>query len=222
MLAVTARRVEEPELTAVALSRSEQMSRVSCENTAPERRVLDALSLLDVSFDAHRRTPVGKPDVVLNAERVAVFIDGCFWHGCPTHYVRPTTRAEFWAAKLLENTTRDREQTSELEALGWRVVRVWEHEVFTDLDAVIARIERAIGGQQPDEDEAWRVERVDEIDRSCRIERRFLVSLRPPRIERTVDGRRNTTKWKAPRSIISQPRGVVAPTLGAPVRYRPR
>lgn len=183
----------------MALSRSEQMSRIANANTAPERRVLDALALMDVPFVANGRAPVGRPDVVLDEHHVAVFIDGCFWHGCPTHYVRPTARADFWAEKLLENTTRDREQTGALEALGWRVVRAWEHEVFVDLDAVMARIERAIAGEVPHEDEAWRVYRVDELDRATRLERRFLVSLREPRRESVLDGRRNTAKWKVPR-----------------------
>lgn len=184
----------------MALSRSEQMSRIANANTAPERRVLDALSLMDVPFDRHGRAPIGRPDVVLGEHRVAVFIDGCFWHGCPTHYVRPTARESFWAAKLLENTTRDREQTRELESCGWHVVRAWEHEVFVALDAVMARIERALAGEAPHEDDAWRVYRVDELDRTTRLERRLLVSLRDPRRESIIEGRRNTAKWKVPRS----------------------
>lgn len=176
------------------------MSRIASANTAPERRVLDALSLMDVPFTAYGRTPVGKADVVLDLHRIAVFIDGCFWHGCPTHYVRPTARETFWADKLLENTSRDREQTLALESCGWHVVRAWEHEVFVDLDAVMARIERALVGEAPHEDEAWRVYRVDELDRATRLERRLLVSLREPRRETIIEGRRNTAKWKVPRS----------------------
>lgn len=68
----------------------------------------------------------GKPDFVFRRERVAVFVDGCFWHGCPQHATRPATRAEWWAAKLARNRERDRLVTRTLRKAGWRVVRVWE------------------------------------------------------------------------------------------------
>lgn len=182
----------------MALSRSAQMARIHGEDTSPERVLCAALLARNISFDAHARTPVGRPDVVMPATQVAVFIDGCFWHGCPTHYVRPRTRTDFWSAKLVENTTRDRKQTRDLEALGWRVVRAWEHEVFVAPDAVLARIERAMRDEDIDEDDAWRVVRVDVLDPATDLERRHMVSLREPITERYVDSKRTTTKWKLP------------------------
>ena len=77
----------------------------------------------------HAATPAGRPDIVFPGARVAVFIDGCFWHGCPDHYVRPRSSEEFWSKKLAENCRRDSVQTKRLEDIGWRVCRVWEHEV---------------------------------------------------------------------------------------------
>ncbi|HYR57067.1 MAG TPA: very short patch repair endonuclease, partial [Chthoniobacteraceae bacterium] len=70
----------------------------------------------------------GKPDFVFRRERVAVFVDGCFWHGCPKpkHAPLPKNRAEWWAAKLARNKARDRVVTRTLRGLGWKVVRVWE------------------------------------------------------------------------------------------------
>jgi DNA mismatch endonuclease (patch repair protein) len=70
----------------------------------------------------------GKPDFVFRPERVAVFVDGCFWHGCPKpkHAPKPKTRAEWWAAKLERNKVRDRVVTRALRKAGWKVVRVWE------------------------------------------------------------------------------------------------
>jgi DNA mismatch endonuclease (patch repair protein) len=59
---------------------------------------------------------------------VAVFIDGCFWHGCPDHATRPQRNADWWASKLDGNKERDRKTTHSLEAAGWRVLRFWEHE----------------------------------------------------------------------------------------------
>lgn len=182
----------------MALSRSEQMSRIHGENTSPERLLCAALSKRGLVFDAHARTPVGRPDVVIPAVQVAVFIDGCFWHGCPEHYVRPRTRAEFWAAKLLENTRRDRRQTAALERQGWHVVRVWEHEVFVALDDVVSRIvATAVSGPGEHEDE-WRVFRVELLDADTNLERRYLISLRTPQRERVANVKRTTTKWKCP------------------------
>jgi DNA mismatch endonuclease (patch repair protein) len=69
-----------------------------------------------------------RPDLVFTRRRVAVFIDGCFWHGCPVHATSPATRARFWADKIAANRERDRRHDDVLAASGWTVVRVWEHE----------------------------------------------------------------------------------------------
>lgn len=69
-----------------------------------------------------------RPDIVFTRARIAVFVDGCFWHGCPTHATSPRANASYWAAKIELNQRRDREQAAALEANGWRVVRIWEHE----------------------------------------------------------------------------------------------
>ena len=79
--------------------------------------------------------------MVFTRARIAVMIDGCFWHGCPAHYVEPKTRTEFWASKIAGNMARDVETTALLEAAGWLVLRFWEHE---SLDDVLARIETAL------------------------------------------------------------------------------
>lgn len=67
-------------------------------------------------------------DIAFTRAKLAVLVDGCFWHGCPTHSVPPKNNAAWWAAKLEKNRQRDGETTRALEAAGWRVVRVWEHE----------------------------------------------------------------------------------------------
>lgn len=71
----------------------------------------------------------GKPDFVFRARRVAVFVDGCFWHGCPKHGTRPRQNRAFWDRKLRRNRARDRRVNRELRAQGWRVLRIWEHEL---------------------------------------------------------------------------------------------
>ena len=68
----------------------------------------------------------GKPDFVWRSKRVALFVGGCFWHGCPRHKRTPRSRIGFWSTKLARNVERDTEVTRELRAAGWKVVRVWE------------------------------------------------------------------------------------------------
>lgn len=95
-----------------------------------------------------RRQPLaGKPDFIFRKARVAVFVDGCFWHGCPKpkHAPLPKTRAEWWAAKLAKNKARDRDVTQALRQTGWRVVRVWECDLAQkNWPNVARRIKRAI------------------------------------------------------------------------------
>ncbi|WP_083542085.1 very short patch repair endonuclease [Kribbia dieselivorans] len=67
-------------------------------------------------------------DIAFMRAKVVVLVDGCFWHGCPIHYVEPKTRADFWRQKIAGNRSRDRETTAALEAAGWTVLRFWEHE----------------------------------------------------------------------------------------------
>jgi len=77
-----------------------------------------------------RQQPVfGKPDFVFPKRRVAVFVDGCFWHGCPQHATKPRNNAAFWRKKLAANKARDRLVTRTLRHAGWRVLRIWEHEL---------------------------------------------------------------------------------------------
>ena len=70
-----------------------------------------------------------RPDFVFRKERVAVFVDGCFWHGCPKHATWPANRAAWWRAKIEGNRSRDRRVNRALRRAGWRVVRVWEHQL---------------------------------------------------------------------------------------------
>ena len=77
-----------------------------------------------------RNQPVfGKPDFVFRQVRLALFVDGCFWHGCPKHATKPANNRAFWRRKLSSNKTRDRLVTRTLRKTGWRVLRIWEHEL---------------------------------------------------------------------------------------------
>ncbi|CEH08555.1 NaeI very short patch repair endonuclease (V.NaeI) [Propionibacterium freudenreichii] len=69
-----------------------------------------------------------RPDIVFTKNRVAVFVDGCFWHGCPKHFHMPKVHTDFWQAKIARNRARDERDTLALEAANWTVIRIWEHE----------------------------------------------------------------------------------------------
>jgi len=80
-----------------------------------------------------------RADIVFRRQKVAVFVDGCFWHGCPQHGTRPKTNSSYWSAKIARNMERDRLNGAELNGAGWTVVRVWEHELPVDAAERIAR-----------------------------------------------------------------------------------
>jgi DNA mismatch endonuclease (patch repair protein) len=90
-----------------------------------------------------------RPDFVFPKLGIAVFVDGCFWHGCPLHATQPKQNAEFWSAKIAANQARDRLVTRTLRARGWRVLRIWEHELTKRHQArLLARLHR-IGLRTP-------------------------------------------------------------------------
>jgi len=82
-----------------------------------------------------------RADIVFSRVHVAVFVDGCFWHGCPDHMTWPKANAEWWRAKIEANIARDRRTDEQLEEAGWTVVRVWAHE---PIDAAADRVELAV------------------------------------------------------------------------------
>jgi DNA mismatch endonuclease (patch repair protein) len=85
-----------------------------------------------------------RPDFVFAARRLAVFVDGCFWHGCPQHGTRPRGNAAFWRAKFRRNQARDRRDTRRLGRAGWKVLRLWEHELKPKArPALLAKLRKA-------------------------------------------------------------------------------
>jgi DNA mismatch endonuclease (patch repair protein) len=113
-------------------------------DTGPELAVRSALHRRGLRFRKNTRpiASIGcRADVVFSRARVAVFVDGCFWHGCPDHGFTPTTNTAYWAAKLERTVMRDRRNDAALAAAGWTVVRVWEHELAAD---AVARIEAVV------------------------------------------------------------------------------
>ena len=88
----------------------------------------------------------GRPDFVFKKTKLAVFVDGCFWHGCPLHSTKPRNNAAFWRRKFAANKTRDLLVNRMLRRRGWRVLRIWEHELARKHEArLLRRVRRALG-----------------------------------------------------------------------------
>lgn len=82
----------------------------------------------------------GRPDFANRKEKKVIFVDGCFWHKCPKCYKEPKTRKEFWVSKIQRNVERDKEVNKELRKRGWKVIRIWEHDVRKNKENVIRRV----------------------------------------------------------------------------------
>lgn len=120
---------------------SARMSRQASRDTAPEVAVRRLLHAAGYRYRLHRPVPGLRRrtiDIVFPGPKVAVFLDGCFWHGCPTHATRPKSNAEWWRDKLDRNMARDLETTARLAAEGWTVLRFWEHEPADDVARQVA------------------------------------------------------------------------------------
>jgi DNA mismatch endonuclease (patch repair protein) len=92
----------------------------------------------------------GKPDFTFRNHRLTVFVDGCFWHSCPDHARQPKSNRLFWRRKLSTNRKRDKFVTQTLRRLGWRVLRIWEHDLARKRQMkLVRRIQRALNGEVP-------------------------------------------------------------------------
>jgi len=123
------------------------MSRIRARNTAPERALRAALRALGhTGYRLNYSKVPGRPDVAFVGRGVAVFVNGCFWHGCP-HCAqrRPKSNSAFWSTKLDANKARDARKVRELRKAGWRVLTVWECRVMRNAVLEARRVARALG-----------------------------------------------------------------------------
>jgi len=100
-------------------------------DTKPELALRSAVHALGLRYRVNARPLKGvrrTADLLFTRARVAVFLDGCFWHGCPEHHTVAKTNGDFWAQKVSDNRRRDRDTDAKLAEAGWRSVRIWEHE----------------------------------------------------------------------------------------------
>jgi DNA mismatch endonuclease (patch repair protein) len=123
------------------LQRSRCMSKIRSKNTKPELALRRALFARGLRFRT-RMPLLGRPDIIFTKAKLVVFVDGCFWHGCPIHGTMPKSNQDYWSAKLARNRARDAETTAALEREGWCVLRHWAHEIAEDAAGVAEVIQQ--------------------------------------------------------------------------------
>lgn len=120
--------------------RTHNMSMIRGKNTGPEIKLRKMLWSEGIrGYRIHYKLP-GKPDIVFTKKKIAIFIDGCFWHKCPICFQEPETRKEFWMKKIQSNVERDKKVNEQLKNEGWDVIRIWEHEIRKEPNHVRERI----------------------------------------------------------------------------------
>lgn len=121
--------------------RSKIMSSIKRENTKPELALRKALWARGIRYRAHYGDE--HIDIAFPTKKLAIFVDGCFWHGCPKHLRLPKSNESYWHPKLRKNIERDRAKEARLKADGWAVVRIWEHEL-SDVNGAVRKIKKAL------------------------------------------------------------------------------
>lgn len=126
-------------------TRSKVMASIRSKDTSPELLLWKYLD-----HRAFRRYPrvIGRPDFGNVSKRIAVFVDGCFWHGCPNCYKAPTTRKEYWENKLQRNRDNDKKVNYLLNGLGFKVLRFWEHEIRLDPEGTAMKARNSWSAQK--------------------------------------------------------------------------
>lgn len=127
--------------------RSYNMSRIRSVDSKPELKLRKEMWQRGIrGYRLHQKI-AGRPDVVFTKKRIAVFVDGCFWHQCPICFVRPKSNNEYWDKKISRNVSRDVEVVRLLGDEGYRVIRLWEHDVLKSTGYCVDLITRAIETQ---------------------------------------------------------------------------
>jgi len=124
--------------------RSNIMKAIRAKGTIIEKRFRKAARTLKYKFITNDSRLIGKPDIVFSKQKVVVFVDSCFWHGCPTHCRKPKSNKSYWYDKILCNKKRDKHVSKQLRHNEWKVLRFWEHSINSDLEGCINKISREL------------------------------------------------------------------------------
>lgn len=124
--------------------RSAIMRAVKAKDTKLEIAFRSALWKHGMRFCKHVKSLPGKPDIVFPSLRMSIFIDSCFWHGCPIHFRIPKSNINYWEHKINRNRQRDEEINRKYKEMGWEIVRIWEHEIKEDLEKAVTKIQEIV------------------------------------------------------------------------------
>lgn len=142
---MTSIRKRAPSASSIAVRRA--MQAVASQNTSPEMLLRRAIHKVGLRYQLHSRPEKNlrcSADIIFRAAKVCVFVDGCFWHGCPVHFQLPKTHSAWWGEKIEDNRARDVRQREELKRMGWVVIGFWEHEVRDDLSRCVRIVRQAV------------------------------------------------------------------------------
>ena len=128
--------------------RSDIMSKVRNKETGIEIKLRKELWKAGYRYRKNISGYFGKPDILLKKYKTVIFMDSCFWHGCNKHGSMPQTRKKFWKEKIERNKNRDKEVNKHYKKIGWKVIRIWEHDMNKNLQKTIDLIMRKINQSQ--------------------------------------------------------------------------
>ena len=120
--------------------RSKIMSSIRGKNTKPEMTLRKILWARGFRYRIHDKTVFGKPDISNKSKKLAIFVDGCFWHGCSRCYKEPSTNREFWRNKISNNKKRRVKVKKELRKENWNVIEIWEHEIVKNPNTILEKM----------------------------------------------------------------------------------
>lgn len=131
-------------------TRSRVMAAVHSQNTKLEQSLIAILEGAGLNgFICHEQNLLGKPDIVFQEAKIVIFLDSCFWHGCPKHLRRPKSNEVYWQAKIEKNMKRDRRARASLRRKGWSVLRVWEHDLKNSA-RIVKKVRSALEKRMPE------------------------------------------------------------------------
>jgi len=123
--------------------RSTIMSKIRSTNTRPELVIRNALWKKGLRYRIHDKSIIGTPDVSNKSKKIAIFIDGCFWHGCPTCYNKPQSNTVYWNQKLRYNKNRRNLVKKKLHDNNWKILEFWECNITDNIDGIVSKICKA-------------------------------------------------------------------------------
>lgn len=129
--------------------RSQNMKAIRSKGSSLEKIITKELWKRGFRFRKNVKKLTGCPDIVIQKYKIVIFIDSCFWHFCPIHGKIPSSNVEYWKKKLKRNKARDIEVTRYYQALGWKIYRIWEHELREDFTGSIEKISTFIIQSKP-------------------------------------------------------------------------